>query len=223
MGLHLCAGLAQQLLQFLRGTLQGVCLDGSGYYLIVHTEIRLRLLLADEGKQTLHQPPGVAVSQGESLRRAALGQGRHILPIGGKFPQDGVDHTRRLFPAVALGHLHGLVDGGTGRHLIQKQDLVAPQTQDVADDGLQPFRALAAPAADIVVQQHPVLDHPVAQAGGQRRIPAVQLIFGDGALQAAVGPCVGAVHLHQDLQSGLSGVRLSHVVHTVTCTGWPAR
>ena len=45
----------------------------------------------------------------------------------------------------------------------------------------------------------------------------------DGSLQAAVGPCVGAVHLHQNLQSGLSGVRLSHVVHTVTCTGWPAR
>ena len=125
---------------------------------------------------------------------------------------------------AALHQMIGVMrNGGTGRHLIQKQDLVAPQTQDVADDGLQPLRALAAPATDIVVQQHPVLDHPVAQAGGQRRIPAVQLIFGDGALQAAVRPCVGAVHLHQDLQSGLSGVRLSHVAHTVTCTGWPAR
>ena len=190
-----------------------------GYYLIVHTEERLGLLRRRSGAERSTSHSGVAVSQGQIVCAG-------LTPwAGAAYPSSGGTNCRRMaltipaafFPAVALGHLHGLVDGGRGRHLVQKQDLVAPEAQDVADDGLQPLPGSGCTSSRCNSPAASGSGSPIAQAGGQRRVPAVQPFFGDGALQAAIGPCVGAVHLHQDLQGGLSGVRLSHVAHAVTC------
>ena len=124
---------------------------------------------------------------------------------------------------MALGHLHRLIDGGAMRDLIHKQDLISADPQDIQDQRLQPLRLLRAPQTDIVVQIHAVLDHAVGDTAGQCCVAAVQAVFGDGPLQAAVRPCVGTGDAQQHLQRGIAGIALSLLVHTFVFTGWPAR
>ena len=222
-GVHRHAGGAQLLLQLLRRTFQRIGLDGGGDDLVVHPQVVLRLLRPDHVDQAAHQPLGMAVPHGQIVRCGALGQRGHVHPVGHKLPQHRIDHACGLGTAPALGHLHRLVDGGAVGDLIHEQDLIPPDAQDIQNHRLQPVRLLAAPAADIVVQQTAVLDDTVGKTRAERRLPAVQLVFGNGAFQTAVRPGVGAADLHQHLQRSITGAASLHIAHTSTCTGCPRR
>ena len=214
---HRSACLTQLLFQRIRGRLEMVGLDGGGHHLIIQPQEALRFLRTQQVDQPFHQPLGMAVADGQIVRRST-GQRRHIHPVSHKFPQHGVDHAGRLGAVGTAGHLHRLVHRSVMGDLIHKQDLVTADAQNVANDALQLFCLLGAVAADVVIQQHLVLHHAVAQTGGQRRLTTVQLIFGNGALETAVRPCIGTVDLHQHFQRHVTGARLSLLFHTPTCT-----
>ena len=222
-GLHGDAVAPQLPFQVLRRGFQGVHLDAGGNGVVVQPQELLGLIGADQVQQPQHQPLGMAIPQGQVVRRGPLGQVRHIHPVLHKPPQHGVDHTGGLGPPVAAGHLHRLVDGGPVGHPVHKQYLIAADAQDAADHRLQPLRLLGAPAADVIVQQHPVLHHPIAQAGGKGRVPAVQPVLGDQTAQGLIGPGVGLVHLHQRIQGHIPGAALLPGAHASTCRGWPRR
>ena len=223
MGFHCRSAGTQFLLQRFRRCLQGIGLNGSGYDGVIAAQILLRFLRAQNIDQAGHQPLGMTVPQRQIVRRAAPGQLRHIQPVGHEFTQHGIHHAGCSGAAMALGHLHRLIDGGAMRDLIHKQDLISADPQDIQDQRLQPLRLLRAPQTDIVVQIHAVLDHAVGDTAGQRCVAAVQAVFGDGPLQAAVRPCVGTGDAQQHLQRGIAGITLSLLVHTFVFTGCPAR
>lgn len=219
MGAYRHTGGPQLFLQLLRRDLQRIGLDGGGDDLVVHPKVVLCLLCAHHVDEAAHQPLGMAVPHGQVIRCRALGQRRHIHPVGDELPQHRVDHTGSLGAAPALGHLHRLIDGGAVGDLIHKQDLIPADPQNVQDHRLQTVRLLAAPAAYIVVQQTAVLDNAVSKACAKRRLPAVQSVFRNGALQAAVRPRIGAADLHQHLQRRVTGAASLHLAHASTCTG----
>ena len=57
------------------------------------------------------------------------------------------------------------------------------------------------------------------EARAKRRLPAVQSVFRNGALQAAVRPRIGAAALHQHLQRRVAGAASLRLAHASTCTG----
>ena len=191
--------------------------------LVVALEKLLRLLPPDLIQKPLHQPLRMAVAHGEIPRRRVLRKSGHIQPVGHKFSQHRVDQTGRLGAAVALDHLHRLIHRSPVGDLVHKQDLIGPDPQNIQNDRLQMVGPLGTVTPDIVIQQHPVLDHAIGEPGGQSGVPAVQPVFGNGTLQAAVGPGVGAGYLHQNLQRRIPGCGILFLVHRVTSTGWPAR
>ena len=67
------------------------------------------------------------------------------------------------------------------------------------------------------VQQPPVLQHAVAQPGGQGRVPAIQMVPLDIVLQHAVGPGRPLPAGDQRVQRGFSGS------HTYPSNGWPRK
>ena len=221
--LHRDARAPKLPLQLLCGGPQRIHLDTGGHGVVIQPQKCLGLIRPHQVQQPQHQPLGMAVPQGEIVRRGPFRQVRHIHPMLHEPPQHSVDHTGGLGPSPAAGHLHRLVDGSPVGYLIHKQDLVAADAQDAPDHRLQPLRLLGAPAANVVVQQHAVLHNAVAQAGGKGSVPAVQPVLGNEPPQGLVGPGVGLIHLHQRVQGYISGAALLPGRHASTCRGWPRR
>ena len=79
-------------------------------------------------RQKVHQRLGMAVSGGKILRLRQSGA-EHI-------PQDAVGQPSGCRICKALGLIHRLIDGGGGRNLIQKVQLIDRQTQNLPHHGL---------------------------------------------------------------------------------------
>ena len=198
-------------------------MDGCGNNVVIPLQKLLCLLRRKQLQQALHQPPRVTITNGEVFRRTSLGNGRHIHPVGNEFPQHGIDHARRPGPTVSAAHLHRLVHGGPMGYFIHKQNLIAADAQNIADHRLQSMCLLHAVAGNIVVQKGAVLHHAVGQPCSQGRLTALQPVFGNGTLEAAVGPGVSPLDLHQNLQRRVPGGKFSVLAHFSVSIGWPRR
>ena len=223
MALHRDPRLLQLLHQGLVICLEQVRVNGSGNDLVVPPQELLRLLRRQNLQQSFYQPQRVTVSDGQIFRRTAAAYLRHIHPVCHKFPQHSVDHAGRPGPSVPPAHLHRLIYGGTMGDLVHEQDLIPADAQDIADHRLQLMGLLHTVAGDIVVQQCSILDHAIGKSCGQGSLPALQPIFGNGALEAAVGPGIGPLHLHQYLQRRVPGGHFSILTHFPVSMGWPRR
>ena len=122
----------------------------------------------------LHQPLGVAVQQGEICNRIPPVQGGKLVQMAGQIAENAVDHPPRpgIF-AVLLGQLYPFAYRRADGNLGHKKHLVQPQPQVVAYLALHFAQFHGRVLLEIVVQQHAVLDHTKAEAGGQGSIPPV--------------------------------------------------
>jgi hypothetical protein len=91
--------------------------------------------ITDEG---FRQPKGKGIFyaqiSGMVLTRQREGAG---LTFPHNASQHAVDEAGQIFKAACFCHIHGLVDGGRGRHLVHKINLVHGGPQRFADEGLQ--------------------------------------------------------------------------------------
>ena len=167
-------------------------------------------IVAHAVPQQLHQLRRMTEAGGEirGLRQA-------FCPGNGA--QHAVDEAGRPGVGVFLALLHRLVDAGGGGDLVGHGELVDAQAQDIQHHGLQIPELPFEESADVEIQQHPVLQHPVAQAAGQGGVPAVQAVAGDVFLQDAVGPGVPPAAGDQRRQGGGAGA------HGVSGRGWPRK
>ena len=104
-------------------------------------------------------------------------------------------------------------------NLVHKQYLVPANAQNIADHRFQLVRLLHTIAGNIIVQQRAVLYHTIAQTGSKCRFAALQPVFGNGTLEASVGPGVGPLHLHQYLQGSIPGSKFLSFTHFPISTG----
>ena len=176
---------------------------------------RLNPVRSDGIRQQLHQRLGVAVADGQVLRRLKL----LALPDGAA--QNAVDQPRRTAVGVALGLLHCLIDGGGRRNLVQEQKLIQAQPQNVQHHRLQLLDGTGQQVLDVVIQHHPVLQHAVAQSAGQGRIPGVQPVPGNIFLQDPVGPGALLPAGNQRRQGCGSGVHRESP--QLISMGWPRK
>ena len=107
---------------------QGVDLQHRRRCLVVALQKPPGRFLTEFLRQEVHQHLGVAVSGSQILR---LGQ-----PGAEHIPQDAIDQPSGCRICKALGLIHRLVDGGGGRDLIQKVQLIDRQTQNLPHHGL---------------------------------------------------------------------------------------
>ena len=212
--LHVQPRTPQLTLKMRSVRFQKIRLDARRHRLVVKAQVLLRLLRPQQLQKPPHEPARVAVAHGEVFLRRLMRQLRHVFAVCADAAQDGVHHARGLRPPVLPGHLDGLADRRVLRHLIQKQDLVRAHAQDIADDRLEPRHLLAAPAADIEIEQHAVLHHAIGDARRERRVPAVEPTARNAAAQPLVRPRVRALDLHQrverDVPRALHSFLLAH-------------
>ena len=192
--------------QGLRRGQDRVGLDGDGRRGVVRPEEGLRLLPAQQGQQPPNQPLGMAVAGGKVRDSVPLRHRGQVFLVGGHLPEHGVHQARSLAPAAVPAELHGGIHRGAVRHPVQKDDLIGPQPQDVRQRLLQVVDLLRAVGPEIVVQQRPVLQHAVNQAGGQRRLLPREAAPPELRIQSRVRPGGGAVHLPQHPQGRGAGV-----------------
>ena len=166
----------------------------------------LQLLPVQAVPPILHQPLGVAVKQGEVGNRMGPVQRRQVVQMPGQVAEDAVDHPAG--PGILtqlLGEGHGLAHRSAHGNFGEEEHLVQPQPEAVAHLALHFGQFHGGVLLEVVVQQHPVLQHSKAQAGGQGGVPPVQMGFLDDFFQMAVGPGLLMVHGNQSLQRSFPG------------------
>ena len=162
---------------------------------VVGLQNALRLLPAELRQKQAHDGLRVAVAQAQVVRQRQRHGPQQIA-------QHAVDQTGRLLVGQTARLLHGLVHRRRGRDAVQEAELIGGQPQDIAHDGLQ---LAAHEAAQPVVEQHAVLQHAVAQPGGQRRLAAVHPA--QRILQGALRPCTVAAEGDERPQRRVSCAR----------------
>ena len=148
-----------------------------------------------------HQTRGMGVFRGQ------IGGRQQDVPAAGGIAQDAIDQGRGvlLLFAVALGQIHGLIDGSGLGDLVQKQDLIQSQMEDIPEHRPQILQPPSQELLQIVVEERPVLQNAVSKAGGQGGIPAIQTVPGELLFEHAVGPAALGAAVFQHLKCGLSG------------------
>ena len=199
------AGLLQLLGQSGGGGLQGVDLDHSLGGLVVGLQHRLHFGFAQIPDQQIHQHLGMAV-----LVHPGSGLLQGIFFSGG-LSQDGVDQSRgvTLFFAVFLGQSHGFVHRSAVRHPVQLKELVQAQMENIVDHGVQILDLAGEELLEVEVQLHPILEHAVAESGGQTCIAAVQAVPDNVLLHDAVGPGALFTAGDQGIQGGFTCAHIS--------------
>ena len=199
--------LPLEQLHHLRGLeAAGIHLDGDGGLTVVPPEEGLQLLPVQAVPPILHQPLGVAVEQGEVGGGMGPVQRRQVVQMPGQVAEDAVDHPAG--PGILtqlLGEGHGLAHRGAHGNFGEEEHLVQPQPEAVAHLALHLGQFHGGVLLEVVVQQHPVLQHSKAQAGGQGSVPPVQMGLLDDFFQMAVGPGLLMVHGNQSLQGSFPG------------------
>ena len=182
MGRHFRARGLQGVLQLLRLGFHGVGLHRGGDNGVIAGEVLLCLFLTQNLHQALHQPQGMAVANTEGFGHTAAGQRGQIQPVGDKLAQHSIHHAACFGAAMALRHLHRLIDGGTVGHLVHKKDLIGADAENIQNERFQLAGRLGAPQVDIVIQIRTVLNDTVGDAAAESGITVIETIFGDGAL-----------------------------------------
>ena len=182
MGRYFRAHGLQGVLQLFRLGFHGVGLHRGGDNGVIAGEVLLCLFLTQDLHQTLHQPQGMAIADAESFSCTAAGQRGQIQPVGDEFTQHSIHHAACLGAAMALRHLHRLVNSGAVRHLVHKKDLIGADAENIQNERFQLAGRLGAPKVDVVIQIRAVLDNTVGDAAAESGITVVETIFGDGAL-----------------------------------------
>ena len=127
MGGHGDPVLLQALAHLLGREAAGVALHAHRRLAVVPAEQGFQLVRSQPLAPLFHQPPGVAVEQGEIGHGVLPVQRRQAVQMPGQIPQDAVDQAAGpgIF-AVFLGQRHRLTDGGADRDLAQKSIWYAP-------------------------------------------------------------------------------------------------
>ena len=172
----------QGVLQLLRLGFHGVGLHRGGDNGVIAGEVLLGLLLPQDLHQALHQPQRMAIADAEGLRHTAAGQRRQIQPVGDKLAQHSIHHAACFGAAMALRHLHRLIDGGTVGHLVHKEDLIGADAENIQNKGFQLAGRLGAPKVDIVIEVRTVLNNTVGDAAAESGITVIKTVLGNGAL-----------------------------------------
>ena len=172
----------QGVLQLLRLGFHGVGLHRGGDNGVIAGEVLLCLFLTQNLHQTLHQPQRMAIADAKSFSRTAAGQRGQIQPVGDKLAQHSIHHAACLGAAMALRHLHRLVNGGAVRHLIHKKDLIGADAENIQNKGFQLAGRLGAPKVDVVIQIRTILNDTVGDAAAESGITVIETILSNGAL-----------------------------------------
>lgn len=133
------------------------------------------------GRKRVHRP-----QPGEGI----VGGGERRLALMGELAQHGVDEARGRGPHVQAGQLHGPVHGDRGRDVLHEQDLVRPDQQLAADEGVA-----------VVQRRGRVLRHRALQARAMTQHAEEELLA-----QGAHLPREVAAHRHR--VEGDGGVRV---------------
>ena len=161
-----------------------VCVQDRRRDLIVAFQQRFDGVLSHTFLQKLDQLLRMAVFRRQIRRlRQRVSASRHRA-------QQPVDESRRAPVRIALALLDRLIDRRRHRDLIQKYDLERAQPQDIQHDRLKLPQLPVQEVRNIKIQQHPVLQHAVAEPAGQRRVARIEPVAGDILLQDAVRPCI---------------------------------
>ena len=180
--------------------LQGVHLNHGFGCLVIGNQHGFQLPLGQVGFQKGNQflRVAVAVSVGDRLFQ---------LPLGIRRPTEhSVDQSRRFGVfAVPLGQGNRLVHRGRIGNSVQLINLVQSQMKNVPHRRVQILQPSGEQLSKIIVQLAPVLNHAIAQPGGQRRIPAVQPIPMNIGFQHPIGPGAFLPAGNQRIQRRLPG------------------
>ena len=93
--------------------------------------------------------------------------------------QYAVDQSRRRTIGVALGLLHRLIDRRRYGHPVTEQDLIRAEAQNIQHDRLELFELAFHLLRQIIIQQHPILQHAVTQPRSKSRVAAVERVARD--------------------------------------------
>jgi len=135
---------------------------------IVGRQERLQRVLPERLLQKLYKGLWMAVSGGEipRLRQAAL--------LAHDGAQNAVYKTGGARVGIFSGFVYRLVHGGRVGDLIQLCDLIDAKPENIQHHGLQIAQARVQIVRDIEIQQHPVLQHAVAEPARERCVAPVE-------------------------------------------------
>jgi hypothetical protein len=150
------------------------------------------------------QPLGTRVKGRRALRRRVVQVPEKV--IGGRgAPQDGVHEAgagAATTAAVALGELHGLVDGGVVGGGVGEGELVQAQAQRGEDRRVQLLGRAVGEPLDQVVGGAPSLDGAIREPLSLRALAGVEIVALGGRRERPIGPRTVLEDPSQDLVGG---------------------
>ena len=195
---------------------QAIELDTQRRSFIIRAEKGLGLVISLFPHQPFCKPERVTVTDGKKGCAPLSRNGRQAILVFGESSQYSVDKRGAPIQTDSSAKLHRLADSGVSRDLIQKEQLISPETQHRAKGG---FRPGSAEEIQVMVQIRLVLQHAQKHAGGKGGIPGGKLRFPQKRVQCDCGPGVILFAAFQRPKSDDSGV----VFHHSTLRGWPRR